>query len=112
LESLDKNSVVNENIDPWDYHFMQASNDSPDHQSDLVPYWIFEEGSARVERRIPMLPYSRELQRLRVLIKGLANYRLVFGQPRQEDLLMRLSELEEQEISRDYLIDLRPPPTR
>ena len=59
-----------------------------------------------------MIPYSREVQRLQDLIKGLANYRLVFGQPRQEDLLARLSEVDEAEISSDHLIDLRPDPER
>ena len=65
-----------------------------------------------VERRIPLMPYSREVQRLQDLIKGLANYRLVFGQPRQEDLLACLSELEDTEISSEHLIDLRPDPER
>jgi hypothetical protein len=34
-----------------------------------------------------MLPLSRETQRLPALKEALAIYRLVFGQPRQEDLL-------------------------
>ena len=111
LECLKDNSKSEHPGDPWDQLFTQASNDSPD-QSDLVPYWIYEEGDARVERRIPLMPYSREVQRLQDLIKGLANYRLVFGQPRQEDLLACLSELEDTEISSEHLIDLRPDPER
>lgn len=31
--------------------------------TDLIPYWVCE-GSARVERRVPMLPFSREVTRL------------------------------------------------
>ena len=112
LECLRKNSKSEQQDDPWDQLFSQASIDSPDHQSDLVPYWIYEEGDARVERRVPLIPYSREVQRFQDLIKGLANYRLVFGQPRQEDLLARLSEVDEAEISSDHLIDLRPDPER
>jgi len=112
LECLRKNSKSEQQDDPWGQLFSQASIGSPDHQSDLVPYWIYEEGDARVERRVPLIPYSREVQRFQDLIKGLANYRLVFGQPRQEDLLARLSEVDEAEISSDHLIDLRPDPER
>ena len=112
LECLRKNSESDQQDDPWDQLFLQASEDSPGDQSDLVPYWIYEEGNARVERRIPLIPYSREVQKFQDLIKGLANYRLVFGQPRQEDLLARLSEVDETEISGEHLIDLRPHPER
>ena len=112
LECLRKISNSEQQDDPWDLLFSQASIDSKDDESDLVPYWIYEDGDASVERRIPLMPYSREVQRLQDLIKGLANYRLVFGQPRQEDLLACLSELEDTEISSEHLIDLRPDPER
>ena len=72
--------------DPWQKLFEKASNEKPPGQSDLIPYWIFE-GSARVERRIPLLPYSREVKKLKALKDSLALYRAVFGQPRQEDLI-------------------------
>lgn len=68
--------------------------------SELVPYWIYE-GKHRVERYVPMLPLSREIQQLARLRHSLAAYRLVFGQPRQEDLVALLSErLSEQELRR------------
>jgi hypothetical protein len=51
----------------------------------------FPTGSFRVtrrfERRVPALPFSRELDRLSALRHGLAIYRMVFGQSRQEDLI-------------------------
>jgi hypothetical protein len=56
------------------------------------PFWIYENGRARVERRVPMLPFSREQGQLRRLKDRLAMYRLVFGQPRQEDLLAHLEQ--------------------
>jgi hypothetical protein len=53
-----------------------------------VPYWIFApEGGARIERYVPALPLSRETERLSQLKRSLAAYRMVFGQPRQEDLM-------------------------
>jgi len=45
------------------------------------------EGGAKVERRILTIPYSRDEGRYRRLQRSLALYRMVFGQPRQEDLL-------------------------
>jgi len=72
--------------DPWKLVFEMASQKKPKGYSDLIPYWIFE-GSAKIERRIPLLPFSKEVGKLKNLRKGLSFYRLVFGQPRQEDLL-------------------------
>ena len=39
-----------------------------------------------------MLPFSKGVQRLEALKSSLALYRLVFGQPRQEELLEHLHE--------------------
>jgi hypothetical protein len=60
--------------------------------SDLIPYWIYE-GPVKVERRVPMLPFSREVRKLEWLKRSLTVYRLAFGQPRQEDLLQYLQSL-------------------
>ncbi|MFW0854374.1 hypothetical protein QMS86_00415 [Cronobacter dublinensis] len=97
--------------DPWQQLFLLAAQDKPQAQSDLVPFWIFENGPARVERRIPLLPYSREVGKLKRLKQGLALYRLAFGQPRQEDLLSSLSRHDrpfDEEIA-GQLISLSPP---
>ena len=80
--------------DPWQELFQKASAEKPAGQNDLVPYWVFEEGSARVERRIPLLPYSREVEKLKALKHSLVLYRAVFGQPRQEDLINILKKNE------------------
>jgi len=97
--------------DPWLYLFNLAEHDRQPGVSDLVPYWVFEEGSARIERRIPLLPFSREIGRLRTLKQGLALYRVVFGQPRQEDLLVHLSKHTalDGEAAMDWLVSLEPP---
>ena len=60
-------------------------------QDDLVPYWVAP-GPSKVERHVPMLPYTREVEALRRLRRQLAAYRVVFGQPRQEDLLAMLDQ--------------------
>ena len=104
-------SGSHEGDDPWQTLFRIASQDKTNECSDLVPYWIFEEGSAHVERRIPLLPYSKEVGKLKRLKQGLALYRMVFGQPRQEDLLFSLSQNGCQEAAdfSKWLISLQPP---
>jgi len=79
--------------DPWEFLFNLAA-DGEKQTSDIVPYWVYERGSdpAKVERRVPLIPYSREVERLECLKRSLAMYRLVFGQPRQDDLLAHLVE--------------------
>ncbi|MCY4655992.1 MAG: helicase-related protein [Gammaproteobacteria bacterium] len=97
--------------DPWQTLFQIAHQGKTNGYSDLVPYWVFEEGSARIERRIPLLPYSKEVGKLKRLKEGLALYRMVFGQPRQEDLLFSLSQNGSQDAAdfSNWLISLQPP---
>jgi hypothetical protein len=74
--------------------------------TDLIPYWIYE-GSVRVERRVPILPFSREVARLAWLKRSLTVYRLAFGQPRQEDLLEYLQALVGSGMEMSDLADLQ-----
>ena len=58
--------------------------------SDLVPYWCLPEDytpTKRIERIVPMFPYSSDIAKYRRLIDILSMYRLTLGQPRQEELL-------------------------
>ncbi len=102
---------IHEGGDPWQTLFRIAARSKADGLSDLIPYWIFEEGSARVERRIPQLPYSKEVGKLKWLKQGLAFYRMVFGQPRQEDLLFSLSRNGNYKAANwaEWMISLQPP---
>jgi hypothetical protein len=98
-------------VDPWRVLFEQAR---ARRGNDLRAFWLFEtEGGAKIERRVPLLPLSRDAVHLARLKRGLALYRLVFGQPRQEDLLAHLSErLPPADIDRvvaEWRIDLSPP---
>jgi hypothetical protein len=96
--------------DPWQTLFQIATRDKPNGHSDLIPYWIFE-GSSRVERRIPLLPYSKEVGKLKRLKQGLALYRMVFGQPRQEELLCSVSQNDNIKPVDwlEWVISLQPP---
>jgi hypothetical protein len=77
--------------DPWAAMF-EAARRATRSRDELVPYWIYE-GPTKVERRVPMLPFSREVTRLAWLKRSLTVYRLAFGQPRQDDLLAHLVRL-------------------
>jgi hypothetical protein len=98
------------NLDPWEVLFSAAAADRPAGANELIPFWIYEiEGGARVERRVPQFPFSREVGKLDRLQRELAVYRLVFGQPRQEDLLTVLARLERDADSVVGPLSLEPP---
>jgi len=108
---------MNYSTDPWDVIFDQASKDRKGDQSDLVPFWIYEsEKGYKVYRYIPILPLSRDNKRLQYLIRSVAAYRMVLGQPRQEDLVSYLVSRIENEPNCDSLLecqlDLSPPKTQ
>lgn len=83
--------------------------------SEIIPYWhvdIEEHDPYRIERIIPLYPFSRDRAKLRSLLRSLAIYRLAFGQPRQSELVEHLLKnvppaVLEQVRSR-LLIDLSP----
>ena len=91
--------------DPWKLMFEHARSEATV-DTDLIPYWIYE-GSVRVERRVPMLPFSREVTRLAWLKRSLTVYRLAFGQPRQDDLLDYLQTLAGDGMDSNLLTDLQ-----
>lgn len=97
---------------PWHGLFLHAAKHTGA-KSDISPYWVFPiEGGAVIERHAPVLPLSREAARLPALRKSLAVYRMVFGQPRQDDLVEHLNrsvpERELSALSRELCIDLEP----
>ena len=82
-------------------------------QSDLVPYWHVPEGSAHIERYVPLMPMSKDVAKLNNALKILSLYRLAFGQPRQEELLENLlsrdfNDDEIKKIKQKLMINLSP----
>lgn len=102
--------------DPWQFLFDEARKEFSETSSDLVPYWVFEKGNAHIERRIPIIPFSKETYQIENLKKGLALYRIVFGQPRQQDLLSHLADTIKPEDIEKFVktgrISLAPPEIR
>ena len=77
-------------------------------KSDLVPYWVAP-GAFKVECVSPTLPYTREVEALRRLRRQRATYRVVFGQPRQEELQEMLERAGvSQDVLSQWMISLAP----
>jgi hypothetical protein len=73
--------------------FRRAVLDRPADNSDLVPYWVYQiPNASKIERHLPFLPMSQERQRMDLLRWSLVLYRMVFGQPRQQELIKILAE--------------------
>ncbi len=84
--------------DPWDVLFNVAEQRHGG-AHELVPHWIAP-GPHKIRRCVPTVPFSSEVEQLRRLKRSLAIYRVVFGQPRQEELLQLL---ENSELTREQL---------
>ncbi len=85
--------TLTEQPDPWEGLFAHAVRERAPEATDLVPFWMFPiDGGATIERHVPMLPLSRDRDRMEALRRELAVYRMVFGQSRQEDLLAYLAD--------------------
>jgi hypothetical protein len=99
--------------DRWISVFRVACQACCDGENDLVPYWIYPvEDGARIQRHVPSLPMTRDRQLLGALRRSLAVYRMVFGQPRQDDLveflLRHVSEDQLGELVERLRINLSP----
>ncbi len=100
--------------DPWRVLFNLKSNNREPGESELVPYWIYPiKNGATIERQILALPLSRDLDRLIRLRQSLTVYRMVFGQNRQEDLLVFLNNIvdapDRLKVFNELQINLNPP---
>jgi hypothetical protein len=105
LASAHRAIAMTSDGDPWAAMFDAAATGREG--DELVPYWVYLHGPARIERHVPALPLSREEGLHESLKRSTAAYRLVFGQPRQDDLLSYLEGATDVDLS-DLTIDLKP----
>ena len=79
--------------DPWSAVFEAAHAARGAGATDIEPYWVFTRpGGAVIERYVPALPLSREEHQRRRLLRTVGAYRMVIGQPRQDDLVRYVGE--------------------
>jgi hypothetical protein len=93
---------------PWEGTFEAAVDHSE--LGEFSPWWIYP-GDARVERLIVHFPLSREEAQYEQLRDSLTLYRMMLGQPRQEDMMELLQQrgVSDSQVAQ---LDLRPPPRR
>jgi hypothetical protein len=86
--------------DPWVALFTLADRAEREQRGkcELVPYWHVDAEHFKIERIIPLYPFSRDHGKLAAILKALAIYRLAFGQPRQVELIEHL-------LSKDFSPD-------
>ncbi|MFX0199534.1 MAG: helicase-related protein [Candidatus Hodarchaeota archaeon] len=99
--------------DPWEVLFKLAHDNREEGLNDLVPFWTYPvEDGYKIRRHVPIFPLSRDREHLEYLMKTLVAYRMVLGQPRQEDLVNYLGNRFEEGLNSDeflkYRIDLSP----
>lgn len=95
----------------WQALFETAA--AQDRSTDLVPYWHYPSGDAKIRRLVPMITLSHEHQRYPQMLKILSLYRLAFGQPGQSELVAYLNGLnlgdgELDELKQRLMIQLAP----
>ena len=90
------------NYKSWEELFDIARATLKGDKSDMVPYWCLPVNQLSpeqrcqlqfIERIVPLYPLSRDRYRYEKLIKILSLYRMTLGQPRQEELLQLLKEM-------------------
>ena len=98
--------------DVWNEMFEEASvQEKASDSSDLIPYWGLQKTAdmIRIERIVPMYPFSRDELAYERLIKILSMYRLTLGQARQEELLEYLfKNCDNPEELKELFINLSP----
>ena len=101
-----------ERVNPWNLAY-QFAEDEFAGDGGLVPHWVFTDGDARIQRHSPVLPLSKDADRVIALRRSLAVYRMVFGQPRQDDLLefilREVPEDRRDSLAEALTVDLSPP---
>ena len=93
---------------PWAAIFDAAVEDRDEKtveaMGDLWPWWVFP-GESKIVTWTPTLPFSKDKEREERMKRWRVMYRLAFGQPRQEDLMMILNE----KADSFKPLDLHPP---
>lgn len=95
----------------WTEMFEAAmENEKIDQGSELIPFWGLNnsEDMIKIERIVPMYPFSRDIPQYHRLIKILSLYRLTLGQARQEELLEYLYTNNTEEDLQKLFINLSP----
>ena len=95
----------------WDEMFDKAyKKEKSNSTSDLIPYWGLKETEdmVKIERVVPMYPFSRDAARYKRLMDILNLYRLSLGQSNQDYLMEMIGDLDSDEDIKELFINLSP----
>lgn len=93
----------------WNELFQRALDAKNDFDPELVPYWCLpDDAVVKIERIVPMYPYSKDRAVYNRLLKILSLYRITMGQARQEELLEYMFNNCEIENLKRLFINLSP----
>lgn len=97
------------NDDIWKEVFQYALRAKGEDEPELVPYWCLpDDGTVKIERIVPMYPYSKDQAVYNRLLKILSLYRVTLGQARQEELLEHLFNNCDEDKLKELFINLSP----
>jgi hypothetical protein len=91
-------------VDDWNSIFQLAEKTYANESGycEIIPYWhINNDHGFRIERVVPLYPFSKDESKYKILLKILSLYRLTFGQPNQEQLIHSFLEGTAVEIPED-----------
>lgn len=93
----------------WEEVFQHALQAKGPNEPELIPYWCLPQGGAvKIERIVPMYPYSKDQAIYKRLLRILSLYRVTMGQTRQEELLEHLFNNCEGKDLKELFINLCP----
>lgn len=103
-----RQNVAQEEDFLWEDKFISAKKSCND-SSELMPYWCLPESYLektpyKIERIVPMYPFSQDEIQYQRIKDVLANYRMTLGQPDPEALALRLGKADLSEQERENLI--------
>ena len=87
----------------------ELARESQAEGSGLLPNWGISKGDdlVPVERYAYLYPFSRDVERYKLLVEQVFRYRMVIGQPDQEGLLRALSDrIEDGSLDEDDIASL------
>jgi hypothetical protein len=102
---------------PWPgvFHDAESADTLQKYKHGLFPYWIYEGGSPEsetnadgVRRHLVFYRESEERTKYDRLLLAVSLYRLVFGQPNQEELLLQLRDRLERDTDRKRALEMLP----
>lgn len=104
-------------INPWETLFEHARQSRPEDATDVVPYWVYVPDApgvevARIERHMPIGPYTKERSIKDDLLASVSTYRMAFGQPRQDEFLRYALNRHSEELREELAavrVQLTPP---